>query len=265
MVTLLVPVDFSANALDAVRYAVKWSLHLQRSRIILYHSNHDADQSTAILRDELGILRDSLQQEVREEIIVLVNTEELIEGVHNLIKEFDVSYIVMGVTGRNKVGQKLIGSHVIKLSENINIPVMVIPANTVFQNIEHIALALPIIADLKNNTPVQAIASLIKETQAKLMIVNVGSKNDKTSKSILYAGLSDIFDMFEELKPTFHFLTAKNTADSVADFAKNNQAQLLVSIAGRYGFWQGMFKTSTTKKLIYSAPVPLLIYRSPEK
>lgn len=139
------------------------------------------------------------------------------------------------------------------------------PPQAQFKKLENIALALPITTDLKNQIPSEDILKFVKKHDANLMIVNVAKRKDKTPKSTLYSGLADIFDLFEELDPTFHFLTAKNTADSIANFAKDNHAQLLISITGKYGFLQGMFKTSVTKKLAYHSTVPLLIYRLSEK
>lgn len=265
MRTLLVPIDFSENALDAAQYAANWSAQLDGGRVILYHSNSAASTANDVLLKELESIKERLASKDKAEITCIVNNDGLSEGVAALVRQYQVSFIVMGITGRNKAGQKLIGSSVFEVSENADVPVLVIPAKARFAKMENVALALPIIPDLKSHTPHDAIQTFVKTLSANLMIVNVGRKKDKTPKPVLYAGLKDIFDMFEEMNPTFHFLTAQNTADSVADFAKDNHAQLLISIAGKYGFLQGMFKSSVTKKLAYHSAVPLLIYRSEGK
>lgn len=262
MITLLVPIDFSENALDAAQYAVRWSTKMESNRVILYHSNSYGNTANDILLKELESIKEQLIQKDKVEIICIVNNDGLTEAVATLEGQYQVSFIIMGITGRNKAGQKLIGSNVFQMSENVDVPVLVVPAKTRFKKIENVALALPIIADLKSHTPHNAIQTFVKTLGSNLMIVNVGRKNDKTPKPVLYAGLKDIFDMFEELIPTFHFLIAQNTTDSIADFARDNHAQLLISIAGKYGFLQGMFKSSVTKKLAYHSAVPLLIYRS---
>ncbi|HLT87411.1 MAG TPA: universal stress protein [Sphingobacterium sp.] len=262
MKTLLVPIDFSENAIDAVQYAVHWSNQLESERIILYHSSNTDSTANDIHSKELENIKEGLSSKDKLEVICIVNNDGLTEGVVALVREYQVSFIVMGITGRNKAGQKLIGSSVFQISENTDVPVLVIPSNTRFTKVENVALALPIIADLKDYTPHTAIETLVNTLDAKLLIVNVARKKDKTSKPVLYMGLQDIFDMFEKMHPTYHFLTAQNTADSVAEFARDNHAQLLISIAGKYGFLQGMFKSSVTKKLAYHSAVPLLIYHA---
>lgn len=261
METLLVPIDFSENALDAAQYAIDWSPQLGANKVVLYHSDASENKSGGALRD-LESVKERLDRKDKIEVACVANNDTLTEGVLALAKLYQASLIVMGVTGRNKVGQKLIGSSVFQISKHATIPVLIIPAKTRFIKIENLALALPMIADLQSRTPDDEIKELVKTLNTNLMIVNVDRKNDKTPKPVLYAALKDIFEMFDDLSPTYHFLTARNTADSVAGFVRDNKAQLLISISGRHGFLRGMFKSSVTKKLAYHSTIPLMIYRS---
>lgn len=265
MGVLLVPVDFSENSLDAVQYAFSLLPELNISTIVLYHSNTFKSKSDATSLKDLESIGERLKSEEQTKIVCIVNKENLITGLSSLAGQYQVSLIVMGITGRNKVGQKLIGSNVFQVSENAGAPVLIIPAQSRFQKIENVALALPIISDLQIHTPKDEIKTLISTLGAKLMIVNVGRKNDRTPKPVLYTALKDIFDMFDDMGASHHFLTARQTADSIADFARDNNAQLLISISGNYGVWQGMFQASVTKKMAYHSTVPLLIYRSGDK
>ncbi|WP_353197823.1 universal stress protein [Parapedobacter defluvii] len=262
MESLLVPIDFSDNSLDAAQYALDWLGQLNTNRVILYHSNAAENTSGETLSKALENIRKRLSKKMGAEVICMVNNEILADGIAALVRQYQVSRIVMGITGRSKAGQKLIGSNVFRVSQRADVPVLIVPAKTRFKKIENIVLALPVISDLKNHIPHEEIKIFARMLDAKLMIVNVGRNKDKTPKPALYAGLGDIFGMFDELAPSYHFLTARNTANSVAGFARDNNAQLLVSIAGTHGFLEGMFKSSVTKRLAYDSTVPLLIYRA---
>lgn len=263
MSTLLVPIDFSDNSLDAARYAMAWASQFAIGKIILYHSNRSKTESGKTLLGELEDIRAELiGKDSPIEMVCVVNSLRLHEGIASLSVDNDVSLIVMGITGRNKIGQKLIGSSVFEVSETTSIPVLIIPATSYFEKLHNIALALPIISQLKSYVPEQKIKAFVQTLDTKMMIVNVSKRKDNTPKSVLYATLGDVFEMFDEFDPSYHFLNAQNTADSVAEFAAENKAQLLISIAGRYGFLKGMFKRSVTKSLAYQSSVPLLIFRS---
>jgi len=260
MKTLLVPIDFSENALHALQYAVNWSTQFNGDRIVLYHSNRTGNATDERFLEEMERVKERFPI-AKTTLIGVVNNDKLVDGIAVLIREYQVSMIVMGITGRNKAGQKLIGSCVFKVSENVDIPVLVVPSGAEFRKLENIALALPIMTGLKNHIPSEEIRKFLKKHEANLMIVNVAKGKDKTPKSTLYAGLADIFGLFDELDPTFHFLTANYTADRVADFAQDNHAHMLICISGKHGLLREFFKPSVTKKLAYHSTVPLLIYR----
>lgn len=112
MKTLLVPIDFSENAIDAVQYAVHWSNQLESERIILYHSSNTDSTANDIHSKELENIKEGLSSKDKLEVICIVNNDGLTEGVVALVREYQVSFIVMGIAGRNKAGQKLIGSSV---------------------------------------------------------------------------------------------------------------------------------------------------------
>jgi len=264
MKAIIVPIDFSRNSLEAAQYAVFWCRQLDIQRIILYHSNQDLAQPTLTCIQELDVVRMRLMDYGVKDIVTLVDEEDIKMGITLLTHQYEVAFIVMGITGRSKVGQKLIGSNVLKLSRHTAVPILVVPAGTQFAEIKQVTLALPIIDNLRQFTPVSSIAWLVQTLKTRLMIVNVGKKKDKVPKATLYAGLKDIFAMFEELKPSFEFLTANNTVDSLTDFVHETQPQLLITVAGHTGFRTNLFKQSITKQLVYKSAIPLLIYRTQE-
>lgn len=261
MRTLIVAIDFYENSFDAAQYVLDWLPQLNVDKVILFHSDVSMDIPENILLGKLGDIKRKLPQVDKVSVECVTTRTTLTEGISALIKKYHASLVVMGITGKNKVRQKLIGSNVFEVLQHIDIPVLIIPAKTQFKKTKKIALALPIIPDLKNHIPYDEIKLFIQPFDAELMVVNVGRSNDKTTKSVLYSGLSDMFDMFDDLTPSYHFLTDNNTANSIASFAKDNDAQLLIGISGRYRLLQGMFKSSVTKKMAYNSAVPLLFYK----
>src|SRR5690606_24874641 len=125
--TLLVPIDFSENALDAARYALDCSSQLNSNRIVLYHSNTVASEAKDTLLNDLENIKERLGRKDNVEITCIVSNDMLPDGIAALVAQYQVSFIVMGITGRNKVGQKLIGSQVFQVSQRVDIPVLVIP------------------------------------------------------------------------------------------------------------------------------------------
>lgn len=260
MKTIIVPVDFSENALNAAQYAIAMMPHSPASRLIVYHSRNEEKTPDTYAKEQFSLLEEQVKTDDDLEFLYISDDKPLIEGISDLVDLYRVDMIVMGMTGRNKVGQRVIGSQVFQVSQSIRQPVLIVPAQTVFNKIKNIALTLPMVSDLKNNIPHEEIKSFVRTTGGKLLVVNVARDNDKTSKSVLFASLSDIFELFDELEPSYHFLTGRNTVQSITDFAGANEADLLISISGKYSFVQGLFRTSVSKSLAYDANIPLLLY-----
>lgn len=263
MKALIVAVDFSDNALYAARYALGLAKQLNADILKLYHSSVDGYDDKIVAYVKLEDIKETLVVDSEGlDISCIVDDRSLTDGLIALADRYEEPLIVMGITGRGKVGQRLVGSQVFKVTKHVHAPVLIVPENAVFTTIENTAVALPIIPDLRDYVPHNAIRSMVGELGASLMIVNVGGRQDKTPKPVLYAGLADMFEMFDDLSPTYHFFTSAKTTDTIIDFVENSQVQLLMSIAGQYGFLEGMFRHSMTKELAYHATVPLLIFRS---
>lgn len=105
------------------------------------------------------------------------------------------------MTGQNKIGQKLIGSNVFRVSQNMAVPVLVIPAGTRFEKIKNIGIALPILPDMKSYIPEMAIKSILERLEANLMVVNVGEKSDNRSKAILCVEFGNFIAKFNIRSP----------------------------------------------------------------
>ena len=51
----------------------------------------------------------------------------VLDGIQKMIQKDDLDYIVMGITGVNKIKEVLIGSNIIAIIKAINKPILVIP------------------------------------------------------------------------------------------------------------------------------------------
>lgn len=267
MEILLIPIDFSQNALNAAQYAVDLAPALKINKVVLYHSIEDEAASREETKKQLEVVKAQLDNREKIEVLCIANYLSLTKGINELADKYKVLLIVMGLTGRNKVGQILMGSNVFRVSQQITIPLLVVPTHAVFKKIENIGLALPMVPDLGESFPHQAIKTLIKRLKASLSIINVGDgkKESRASKEMLYAALKVMFEVYEELSPSYHFPTAKNIVESVVQFTEDNHIELLISTSGKYSFIQGMLRKSISKQLAYQSAVPLLLYQIKDK
>ncbi len=257
MKPIIVAIDFSENSRDALQYAFQYGASIGNVPVVLYHS---MEPNTF---EEVGNFVQQLKEWGSEgsgnlKLYFETNKYSLEDGIELLIEKYDAGLVIMGITGKNKIGQKLIGSQVFKTVENAMIPVMIIPAGVIYEPIKHVALAIPFIPELKERVPHVEILKWIRALKAGLTIINVGQK--KEDKQDIYQGLAALFEMFDEDEAEYHFPSGSNVAGLILDYVKKNEVQMIASISGSYGFLERLFKPSVTKKVAYGSKVPMIVF-----
>ncbi|HTO15045.1 MAG TPA: universal stress protein [Edaphocola sp.] len=256
MDNIIVAIDFSPNSIDALEYAKLFALHYNVKKIFLFHSLKDQDASNTVQYD-LEQLAIPIDNHIQTECFV--EEDDLDTGIIKKADEVNAKIIFMGITGKNKVGQKLVGSQVFKVVNNSHIPILMVPESVLFKKFEHITLALPFIENMVQKIPYQNINSIIKATNAALSIVNVTHK--KEERNFVFKALTETFEMFDEMLPNYHFPSGSDISKIIIDYAEKNDAQLIISVAGSFDFFNRIFSPSITKKMAYNSNIPILIFK----
>lgn len=138
---ILIPVDFSENALAATRYAatlakvMNWSLHLIHS-YLAYSSNFATDEFNQEIHEyETDIASQNMKQfldDLRAEFPELVITSEIKEGVlstviEEAIKTDKYALVIMGTKGATGLKSVVMGSNTFDVIKNTSIPTLAVP------------------------------------------------------------------------------------------------------------------------------------------
>jgi nucleotide-binding universal stress UspA family protein len=196
------------------------------------------------------------------EFIIITNGGLILENIQKLSLQYASSLIVMGITGKNKLEQKVVGSNTIKVGLNSDIPVLIIPPNAKYAPIKNVALALPFKKNLLDFVPFEAINTLKEKLGASLMVVNVEKKGENIPNNIVYSSLQSAHYMFGKSGATFHMISDDHVADAITAYALSNDAQVIISIAEEHNFIQYLFKGSVTTRLAFHSNIPLLVYKA---
>jgi nucleotide-binding universal stress UspA family protein len=163
----------------------------------------------------------------------------------------------MGINGATKLEEIFIGSTTLSVINHRVAPVLVIPPDNVYREIDNVVFA----SDFKNvdeTTPVSELRKFLEMLNAKVHVVNVDvdhyvelTEEYQTEK----AKLNKILDGFN---PEYAFVRMYDFVDSINTFAQDRQADIIITVPRRHSFLEGIFKTSHTKKLAYHTHIPLL-------
>jgi nucleotide-binding universal stress UspA family protein len=274
MQSIIVPTDFSPGAYNAAKYAVALAADVQATKIILYNAyqpyvSADPEMDVLLVQDitefrtisEEGLdkMKEKMQADLPGSIqLEVVSDYSLItNGVIGACQKYKAELIVMGITGaESKLEEAIIGSNAVDVARNSKIPVIIVPANAEYEKLQKVLLAVDF-KKVADTTPVTEIKKLLDATNAKLDVLHVEA--DARSAHIDLDGEKKIFNsLFSDYSPQYHFLESENFTDAINDFALNNNSNLIVVIPKKHGLFEGIFKRSHTKALVFHSHVPVM-------
>lgn len=143
--TILVPTDFSPNALKAAKYALTMCERMDCTVHLLhaYAAFHSAFQGelanqTDEQRAELGAykgMRSFLEMLGVDGNDARISTSvvkaDLVDAVERYVSQHDIPLIVMGTHGASGLKMGLLGSNTYDVTKIVNVPVLVMPLNAV--------------------------------------------------------------------------------------------------------------------------------------
>ncbi|RQO30118.1 hypothetical protein DBR32_11060 [Taibaiella sp. KBW10] len=274
MKTMIVPVDFSLTSINAAEYAAQMAKQAQVEKILLYYTYGGSYQ---ILDDGVDIVRaeaNSQLQHLADTLIPLAGQDIkleliagdgfLIEEVLKLVEKHKADLIVMGITGKNTIEQKLIGSNTLRIASDSPCPVLIVPSKAKFEHVKNVALSMKFKAGILDETPYEGIKSIIKDLNANLVILNVADESHRVNPQNIQSGLTATHLMFDDVHAKIEFIGEEDVVAHVSHYINNNEIQMLLSITHKLGFLASLFKGSVTKQLAFYTNVPLMVFKAIE-
>ncbi len=264
MKRILVPTDFSENALQALDYASKIANRFGGHITLL--STFETPRPTGSLRS----MRNIIYKDREEQMTALVSTahEKLVKGttiegrvvegrtidlIVKAAKYYNADLIVMGTKGASGLKEIFMGSKTSGVIQKTEIPVLAVPANCNYRPFGNIVLAIDALkfSNEKVLTPLLAIAERYK---AEIKVFHL-------ERALVPAGFdAKVLSFLEGVPYDFTQSTEyDNINESINDFVKASNADMLCMIRRARGKLQELFHSSVTRKEVFNSPVPLLV------
>lgn len=272
--TIVIFTDFSNAALNATNYAAALARQLNVSRLQICYSEHipttmEMQSQIIILTEQeherhieqLRTLKDKLQPRLNKGIVIesYIDQRPLDEIVNSYPEGQSPELVVMGIAGKDLLERTLIGSNTIRVARITPIPLLIVPEHSRFKTIENVVFACDL-KKISKTTPAVAIKRMVNILGAKLSILNVDHQEEHFNPDTL-TEMNNLYQLWENEQPEYHYTDNKDIAKGVMDFADEHQMQMVIAVPKKYGFFEGLFHTSLTKKLAYHIHVPLLLFK----
>jgi nucleotide-binding universal stress UspA family protein len=282
MKTYLLPVDFSAASIHAVKFAAALSHQTDVEHLILLNAYYvsiyetmlpnpdmvlvredEIEQNAADRLSKLEDLKRKLEKEVRPgvEISTHLNRTHLLRAVVENSISRNVDLVIIGSRGNSSNDDALLGSHVIKLAKNSPVPVIVVPPAYSFESISRVVVACDF-NKVTETVPLQSLKKLLTNKKLELLVVNVDNKTRSEQADIeREAEKTSLYEMLKEFDPQYFYVNQPDIINGILKFASDKDAQLVIALPHKYSFLQSLMHNSVSQKLAESSSTPILMLK----
>ncbi len=281
---ILVPVDFSPVSFKSCLFAIDLAKRFNAS-ITMFHVYY-LPSIDAVLVNESALYNLSISEQMNN---IQKNAErkmnDLIEAINlqgdkgvkvnfqfakgfpddeilSFVDKNRPDLIIMGNSARLGKSKKLYGSITSEVTENVKIPVIVIPdghEGTSPEKIHRVAYVSNF--DKSDIRPVHKLLYLLSPFKVHLELIHLSERGSGLSTEEEYNRLIKVIE--QEFKgANFHLtiISGRDTLLQLQEFIYEHGVDLLSIQAQKRSFFSRLFRTTLSDKLLFNSKIPFLIY-----
>lgn len=272
MKTIFAATDFTEAAHNACIYAASLAREF-KARLILFSAYEPIplpatelplEYSGAHLRmpAESGLAQavQSLRISHSDISIDTMCTEGIIiNEIISAARDSEADIIVAGMKDSGRGFRKVFGSTITALARKSELPIIVVPQNASFANLDILALAND--HDTDDETDPHLLDMLLelgKKFSSKLYLVRIARNEFQESYEIFNRPLR-LIRMAKSLEPVYECFEGRNQEKGLNEFVKKFNVNMLALLPHHHSIADRLFSKSTTRTMVLESQVPLLI------
>ncbi|WP_298903068.1 universal stress protein [uncultured Psychroserpens sp.] len=275
MKNILLPTDFSENALNAIHYAMSFyqyepckfyllnvqkvssfvtdDLMAMRPSDTLFNSLIDASMK------RLEILITELEEQyanVLHEFEPKVDYDNFIDAIQQVVNKNQIDMIVMGTRGASIIGKKLFGSHTVSVFQRCSCPVLAIPNDYNYRTIKTVAFTSNYYTAY-NSEDLLPLINLVEHHNYDVHIIHV--KEAERLSEYQENNRAFLDSCFSNVNHSFIMLEEERLFDAVTNYMTANNIDLLAMMSRKHSFLERLFITHPAESFAFNLKVPLLV------
>lgn len=275
MKRILLPTDFSKNALNSINYALE--LYKREScEFFILHSYYlpgysknnllSLDPTDRKLK-EVKNLSEKNMEKLKALIGFKDNTSNhtfhflnefgsFNDVLINSVEKKDIQLIIMGTRGETDEKNTVLGSNAVITMEKVrNCPVLAIPGNIIFKDPNEIVFPTSYKTHYKESE-LTTLIEISQLTNSPIRILHV-KKNEELSKD-QQENKALLDRLLEVTNHTHHELFNLNVQESVRCFTQSRESEMIAFINKKHNFFESVFSNPMVKDLGQNTNIPIL-------
>lgn len=271
---IVVPTDFSDNALIAAQYALQFAKH-QGYEVHLLHSylpfssafqnpkanEKDEDRAKQTAEREMSNFLKRLSPREELNTTPTIQAGNLVDTLSQFIEERAIALVIMGTHGTSGTRKDVLGSNTYDVAESISIPLIVVPEHITEFRLDSVVF----FTDYQSNDirTLSAFKNLVSDQEKRCTLVHIVSG---TAEDIQQHQLK-LEEWKEHLKNQVgyeflesHLVSEKENLEKVNTIVDQMNADLtlLTLVEGR-GFFEKLFHKSLAREIVLNPKRPVFL------
>lgn len=280
MKNILVPIDFSECAENALSYAIslakviKFNIHICHSIVPIANNAMYGITMVTPSEDESYTERTTLflktfaEKIIEQENLNTAHTPTLTysiehtdanEAINQLIDVHKFDLIVMGLSGAGTVEKFLVGSTSRKQIDQTKIPTLLIPKNASYRKIDKIAFATDL--NVGDMNVIQNMARQFCRFEPEILLCHINGLasdfHDPYSKANVF--LKNVTGKINYAKIYYRHIQQKNINDGLLWLTQKGDVDILAMVHRKKGMFADFAFGSHTQKMAKAISIPLMV------
>lgn len=272
---ILVPTDFSRNAMNAIHYALylykkqdcefyflnvfRVAYYTTDTLIVPEPGSEAYETAKAVSEDGFIKLLENLElhhDNPKHSYHTISSNNLLSEAIGQTIKKNDIELVVMGTQGATRAKGIIFGSNTLMAMENIReCPVLAVPEDFRFSTPKEIVFSTNFKATFKR----KELNYLIEIAQMFHASTRVLYVNKEPGLNKVQEGNKQLLDeILGDVDHSFHILSDSNIPNAIASFVKSRDSDMIAFINRKHFFFESIFSRPLVKDIGYNATTPIL-------
>jgi nucleotide-binding universal stress UspA family protein len=269
---ILVPIDFSDCALNALEYAISFAKSTEAKLILLYAYHIPVPAAEAAMSINTRLVDDFVKEGDSKmdrlftrypELDQLVESKKIImafatDAIASEVKDSKVDLIIMGTHGASNAFEELVGSntlHVIKKSDK---PVLAVPNEVNHFNIKEILFSYDY-HSIEGKETFQPLIDFALSFGAQIHVLHITDKLDRLhSGAISEAKILEQY--LKDIPHQYHMLAGEHVETEILEYIKSHEIDTLSVMPRKHTMFERLFQSSITKQLAHHSKIPMLAF-----
>lgn len=268
MKTIIVATDFSPGANNATLYASNFTA-ATKAKIILFHvyrmSIHvqnarlqatAVDELMAVSRKKLFEKANKLSEDYKIEVVPVWCMGDFHEELEKTIHSTQADIVVMGMATKS-IEQDLLGNKTTAAVLSFKFPVLAVPVNAVYKGLDTILFACNVTRGI-HKTILEKVKDIAVKLGASIEVFHASRRLNEMENEKVINELENFENELNQTNYSYKNVESSSIIEAIEDEINRINADLLIMVPYKYGFWKSMSHISKTRIMASRSEIPLL-------